>query len=169
MRATSNRSRANHRCLSLLLPFLLLSCGHKADVGTGGVDVEKAKEALMQVDRLFSEVSVKEGTRAAFDMFMGDSATMLTDNRNPITERDAILALFPVESTATLEWEPLFADVSGSGDLGYTVGRWTYRSLDSTGAERTAQGHYVTIWKKQADGSWKYVFDTGTDGVPEEK
>ena len=153
----------------ILLPLLLFtSCGHKAEVGTGGVDPQRAREALMQVDRLFSEVSVKHGTREAFDMFMADSAIMLADNYNPITGREAILAHFPVEAETTLEWEPLFADASGSDDLGYTIGRWTYRSLDSAGAEQTAQGHYVTIWKKQANGSWKYVFDTGTEGVPEE-
>ena len=152
----------------IVFVLFLLSCGHKADVEKGGVDPQRAREALMQVDRLFSEVSVKHGTRAAFDMFMADSATMLADNYNPITGREPILAHFPDVPNATLEWEPLFADVSGSDDLGYTIGRWTYRTVDSTGAERTAQGHYVTIWKKQADGSWKYVFDTGTEGVAEE-
>jgi ketosteroid isomerase-like protein len=48
------------------------------------------------------------------------------------------------------------------------LGNSQYTIKDSTGAAKVYHGFYVTIWKKQADGSWKYVFDTGTDG-PEEK
>ena len=63
------------------------------------------------------------------------------------------------EATGVLTWEPDFADVAKSGDLGYTWGRYTYTSFDST--ESPSCGFYVTIWKKQLDGSWRFVFDAG--------
>jgi hypothetical protein len=58
-----------------------------------------------------------------------------------------------------LSWEPEFADIAAAGDLGYTTGPWEVR--------RTAQdspsafGHYVTLWRKQADGVWKAELDNG--------
>jgi ketosteroid isomerase-like protein len=65
-----------------------------------------------------------------------------------------------------LSWEPQMAFVSASADLGYTLG--TYRSArrDSSGLERSGTGKYVTIWRKQADGGWKVVFDGGNPDTP---
>jgi ketosteroid isomerase-like protein len=63
----------------------------------------------------------------------------------------------------TLEWNPIYADVAASGDLGYTIGKWTRTVKDSTGAATTAHGTYLTVWRKQKDGSWKVVADTGDE------
>ena len=49
-------------------------------------------------------------------------------------------------------WEPVFADVSRAGDLGYTIGEYLFTSLDSAGNEISGRGYYVTIWKKQING-----------------
>jgi ketosteroid isomerase-like protein len=53
---------------------------------------------------------------------------------------------------------PIEADAAASGDLGYTIGTWQRRS-----SERQSHGHYVTIWKRQADGRFRAVVDIGTD------
>jgi ketosteroid isomerase-like protein len=60
-----------------------------------------------------------------------------------------------------LTWEPLYADISVSGDLGYTYG--LFASHTKTG-KLLGRGKYVTIWKKQRDGTWKYVLDGGNEG-----
>ena len=53
-----------------------------------------------------------------------------------------------------LQWWPNFAGVSRSGDMGFTTGGVALNG------RRT--GHYFTIWMKQADGSWKWVYDGGS-------
>lgn len=53
-----------------------------------------------------------------------------------------------------LEWWPNFAGIARSGDLGFTTGGV------AVNGQRT--GHYFTIWQKQADGSWKWVYDGGS-------
>lgn len=53
-----------------------------------------------------------------------------------------------------LEWWPNFAGVARSGDLGFTTGGVALNG------RRT--GHYVTIWKRQPDGSWKWICDGGS-------
>jgi len=53
-----------------------------------------------------------------------------------------------------LEWWPNFAGIARSGDLGFTTGGV------AVNGQRT--GHYFTVWKKQPDGSWRWVYDGGS-------
>lgn len=57
-----------------------------------------------------------------------------------------------------LEWWPVFAAIAKSGDLGFTTGPYAV-----AGKRR---GHYFTVWKKQLNGEWKWLFDGGTPSDP---
>jgi ketosteroid isomerase-like protein len=59
-----------------------------------------------------------------------------------------------------LRWSPLESGVAASGDLGWTVGRWEIAERGAPERERAA-GRYLTVWKKQEDGSWKVAADCG--------
>jgi ketosteroid isomerase-like protein len=61
----------------------------------------------------------------------------------------------------SLTWKPIGADVSSSGDLGYTYGTYEFRSKDASGKPSVSHGKYTSIWKRQKDGSWKVVLDMG--------
>lgn len=74
--------------------------------------------------------------------------------------------LFDTPNFTALSWEPVYAVVAEAGDLGYTLGDYVAEGLDAEGQTVTQQGNYVTIWRKQADDSWKVVFDTGNVGPP---
>ena len=51
-------------------------------------------------------------------------------------------------------------DVAGSGDLAYARGKFTEKYTDQkTGKVMTDSGSYITVYKKQKDGSWKAVED----------
>jgi ketosteroid isomerase-like protein len=63
-----------------------------------------------------------------------------------------------------LTWTPVGADMSSSGDLGYTWGNYQLRGVDKDGKSFTDYGKYTSIWKKQADGNWKVVLDMGDSG-----
>jgi ketosteroid isomerase-like protein len=60
-----------------------------------------------------------------------------------------------------LLWTPVGADISNSGDLGYTYGNYEFHSKDKDGKPTIDYGKYTSIWKRQADGSWKVVLDMG--------
>jgi ketosteroid isomerase-like protein len=62
-----------------------------------------------------------------------------------------------------LTWTPVYADISASGDLGYTYGTFEFRSKAKDGKPTVSHGKYTSIWKKQKDGSWKVVLDMGND------
>ena len=114
------------------------------------------KTVLMEADRAFSKMSADKGLYEAFDFYMDDNATMYRDGQPPFSGREAIRPILSKKSNATLTWEPTFAEIAASGDLGYTLGRWEYTLKDSTGEESRSFGYYVSIWKKQSDGSWKW-------------
>ncbi len=147
------------RCFLVLAAFIAMSgCG-------GGVDREEEIERLLEADREFSRLSVENGAAAAFVAFAAEDAVIYRDQRHPVEGRQAIHELLR-RSEGTLRWDPYFVDLAGSGDLGYTRGTYVYAFTDSTGAENRLYGYYVSIWKKQRGGDWKYVFDSGI-GVPD--
>jgi len=130
-------------------------------------------EVLLDVDRAFSRLSVERGQAAAFLHYMAEDGLVLPGTGHPIDKtkyREAVrrtAGAGETDETTGLKWEPLFADVSCSGDIGYTYGRYERTVTGPAGNRKTSSGYYVTIWKKQADGSWKFVFDTGNQ-LPEE-
>lgn len=64
-----------------------------------------------------------------------------------------------------LAWQPVHAAISADGKFGWTTGPWTWRR-DSTAKKVDAHGEYMSVWRQQADGSWKAVLDCGI-GHPE--
>ena len=60
-----------------------------------------------------------------------------------------------------LEWTPVGADISASGDLGYTYGNYEFHSKDKEGNPQVQYGKYTSIWKLQKDGNRKVVLDMG--------
>jgi ketosteroid isomerase-like protein len=111
---------------------------------------------LLSADSAFSAMSVARGAGAAFVAFAADQAILLGPGGTPMTRgRDAIggaFAGFPAD--AVLEWAPVAADIAGSGDLGCTVGEALVRA-------RGTYSKYLTIWKRQPDGTWKFAADGG--------
>jgi len=111
---------------------------------------------LRSADSAFAALSVARGARSAFLSFAATEATMLGPPGAPMTHGreaiDAAFADFPAD--AVLEWAPVGADVAGSGDLGCTVG-------EARISARNSYSKYLTVWKRQADGTWKFVADGG--------
>ena len=66
----------------------------------------------------------------------------------------------------SLAWSAMFTDVSADGTLGYNYGRDEFRGPGPDGREVLRGGFFLSIWKRQADGSWKYVMDTGVPDRP---
>jgi ketosteroid isomerase-like protein len=132
---------------------------------TQAPDLEAVKTRLLEIDREFCEMSLAEGTEAAFLAYMAEEGTVYPYQGAPISGREnyqeLIASVAASGAETVLQWEPQFADAAASGDLGYTLG--TYRSVltNADGDEQIRTGSYVTIWKKQADGTWKFVFDAG--------
>ncbi|MHB1205441.1 MAG: nuclear transport factor 2 family protein [Rhodospirillaceae bacterium] len=58
----------------------------------------------------------------------------------------------------SLNWWPVWAGMARSGDLGFTTGPFT------VGGDK-AFGHYFTVWERQPDGAWRWIFDGGASNA----
>jgi ketosteroid isomerase-like protein len=129
----------------------------------GQVKLENpALSSLVEAERSFALTSLEIGTRPAFMKFFADNAVVFRPG--PVRYKEAMKDV-PLPANlkeTTLEWEPLYADVAVSGDIGYTTGPavWT----DHSPAKRPPYyGYYFSVWKRQTTGEWKVVFDVGAE------
>lgn len=117
----------------------------------------------MKADTDFAR-SVADRDRERFLSFLADTTTFNGGTPNELRGRDAVMkdwSDFFDPSGPSLSWTPLHGEVIGAGDIGYTVGRSTFRVKAADGSTER-QGEYLTVWRRQGKGTWKVVFDTGS-------
>jgi ketosteroid isomerase-like protein len=149
--------------LVLALPLLLLSaCGPPWGPPPNPQEV-------MDADRAFAQATAERGAEGWASWFAADGrqyqAAGYVDGRAAIQE--AMVPAFG-DSARRLRWEPDTAIVAASGDLAYTLGHWQSVAVGTTGDSVLGRGNYVTIWRRQSDGTWKVVVDIGNQGAPSE-
>jgi ketosteroid isomerase-like protein len=117
-------------------------------------------DQLVNAERSFARTSVENGVRASFIAFFADDG--INFQPHPTKTKEAMQkGPAPIgPPRVTLNWEPVFAEMSRSGDLGYTTGPYTLKDNSAT-PEPNRYGYYFSVWKKQADGQWKVVLDCG--------
>jgi len=98
---------------------------------------------------------VQSGAKNAFLAFSAVEAISFGGGVQISQGREAIGAGFDsFPAGAVLEWWPVAAEIAPSGDLGCTIGEAKIASLNH-------YSKYLTIWRRQQDGSWKFVADGG--------
>lgn len=119
-------------------------------------------DELFKVDLEFSSAAGKIGYNKAFIEFAHNDAVLLRKNSMPVVGKSSIAALFEKADTTGIDfsWKPLAGDIAVSGELGYTYGTYTLKA--DTVVE---QGTYISVWKKDTSGQWKYVLDSGNEGL----
>lgn len=110
-------------------------------------------EALLAAERAFSKLSVDKGVKEAFVTHIADDGIIYRGG-GPVKGKEWTAAR--PNPPFTLVWWPEHADIASSGDLGWTTGPFESESQGEKG-----YGHYLTVWKKQADGNWRFVIDSG--------
>ena len=110
---------------------------------------------LVAAERAFAADASARGTRAAFLSALADDGLVYAPG--PTSGKRSWEAR--KDEGDRLEWAPEWAEVSAGGDLGYTSGPWRFTPA---GAEKpVAAGHYLSVWRKGADGRWTLVIDHG--------
>ena len=141
---------------TLPILFLSLACSPKSN----GDSIEKWKEEITKTELSFAELAQKEGVEKAFLTFAAPDA-VLSRNNNILKGKEEIGQYFQKQTLKeiNLQWAPDFVDVSASGDLGYTYGKFTFSAKDTIGNLLETEGVFHTVWKRQDDGTWKFVWD----------
>jgi len=142
-------------------PCLALSLLALAGVAAAAPAVRPELAAMADTERAFSKLSVEKGIRESFLTYFADDAINFAPG--PVNAKQAIRSRpAPAQPPpVTLEWTPMYGDISQAGDLGYLTGPFVFTDH---GPRQQPPGHgaYFSIWKKQADGTYKVVLDLGT-------
>jgi len=123
---------------------------------------------LYNLEAKFAADTAKGGGKAFGAWFAPDAVT-LAQGAAPVVGHDAIAARATWTPQAyQLTWTPEGARMSLSGDMGFTWGHYEGDSKDAEGNPVKKTGRYMTVWKKQPDGTWKVELDASNDGPPED-
>lgn len=144
----------------IILPVILLLSSCTVEIEKDSL--EKWKSEIVEAETNFSAMAAEKGIPEAFISFAAEDAVLMRNNKLVVGKQDLIAYLEnqPVDvQDERLSWKPDFIDVSASGDLGYTYGQFIYSYTDSTGTTIENKGVFHTVWKRQDDGSWKFVWD----------
>jgi ketosteroid isomerase-like protein len=148
--------------LLLLVPLVI-----RADLAPKAIDKASLKAEVAGMEDAFCTMAKEKGLRAAFEHFAApDVAFVDTDPRRfrglaAVRER-----IGPDQPGVSLTWSAMFTDVSDDGTLGYNWGRYEWRRPGADGQPVIRGGFFLTIWKRQPDGTWRYVTDNGAPDKP---
>ena len=121
-----------------------------------------ALEDIRAADDDFARAATTLGTGRAFGEYAATNAQIFSTPGEFITGPDAISQSFgPVTDDSKLVWHPVTGEVARSGDLGFTAGYAVFTGKRADGAPQVRYSKYLTVWKRQRDGSWRYVVDGG--------
>ena len=118
------------------------------------VQVPTDAAAVVAVEREFAADGATRGWAASFRRYHAPEAIVLQPD--PI-KAEITLAKVEGDGPNSLLWRPAYAGIARSGDFGFTTGPVQIRGQEGI------RSHYFTIWRKQADGSWKWIFDAGCE------
>jgi ketosteroid isomerase-like protein len=151
--------------LSSLTLVMALGCSYQP-----AIDLDAERNALMSADRAWSEAyAASESPADVFAAQVLENGSLLPPDAPLAQGREAIhAAIAGLEAMPgfSVTWSPSAADVGSGGDLGYTMGTYEI-NVESPEGPVTIIGKYLTIWKKQADGTWMVTADMfNADGPP---
>ena len=154
------------RGLCLLAAAAVLSgCQQQAET----VDTAQIEAQIREAETKWNHAYAKRDAAALAGMY-ADDAALASPDADLAIGKDAIvksLESIPKDRNFRLEFRSDRVQVAKSGDLAYSRGRYTMTITDpARNGPYTSKGNYLTVWKKQADGSWKAVEDFVTTGAP---
>jgi len=124
-------------------------------------DMDSRAQALAKLDDEWSKTAAtKDAHKTA--AFYADDALVYPPNDVLASGRDAaekVWAAYFAAPDFKISWKTTHAEVSKSGDIGFTAGSYQDSFTGADGKPVNEAGKYVCVWAKQKDGSWKAIHD----------
>ncbi len=143
--------------LASIFLFSIIGC---ASNNSGELTKAEVIQEIYEMEQAFNDMLAKEGRAEAFAHFAAENGSISRGGRL-ITGKDSIRAFYANSTTTILKltWKPSFVDVSDDLSMAYTWGPTFFKGIRENGEEFENTGTFHSIWKRQADGSWRYVYD----------
>ena len=113
-------------------------------------------DILIQNERKFSEAVAKDGMSSGFIQFLSQDGVLYA----PMAVNGIELHEANPNDSRLLMWQPIYAELSANGRMGWTTGPWEFKNA-SGDSQKSRFGHYVSVWKIQSDSTWKVELDIG--------
>lgn len=141
----------------IILLLILNSCSPKSEKSNAAY----IKLQIVKVEKDFEKLVAEKGLAEGFYQFADSNAVIKRENDTLIIGKDNIKKYYsnPKYLDKTVTWSPDAVTVSDAGDMASSYGKYVWTSNDSTGKIQVSKGVFHTVWKKQKDGSWKYIWD----------
>jgi ketosteroid isomerase-like protein len=142
------------RIVALLVFFVLCSCNKE-------IDKENMKKEIYQTEKDFEKMCAEKSVAEAFFFYADENAVIKRQNDTLIKGKENIKIYYEKRNAknATVNWNPDFVEVSDCGTLGYTYGKYVWKITGDSAKFTEFKGIFHTVWKKQKDNTWKYVWD----------
>jgi uncharacterized protein (TIGR02246 family) len=144
---------------SLILLLTLFSCGSAVDSSPQLTKAEAIQE-IYYVEQAFNELLAKEGRAAAFAHFAAEDGAINRGGKM-IIGKAAIKAFYAASTTTnvSLTWVPDKVQMSDDLTMASTWGKYQFTGTSEDGEAQESTGIFHTVWKRQQDGSWRYIYD----------
>jgi ketosteroid isomerase-like protein len=124
----------------------------------GEKNFPRALAPVVEAEHAFARLSIERGMKPAFLRYSAPDGVIIYGN-GPVNAIESWARRDPAPA-GLLTWWPVYADVSGAGDMGWTTGPYEFRDRPED-AKPSDTGHFFTVWRRLPDGSWKFVLDLG--------
>ena len=119
-------------------------------------------QRVRAADSLFSDVAYRLGLAVAFSGAIASTGVVF-GSPQLVVGPDAVREFYAAQGAGTsLSWHPVYAGAAASRDLGFTIGEYVATGLGPSGAAVQRFGKYLTVWKRQRDGTWRFLVDGGS-------
>jgi ketosteroid isomerase-like protein len=119
-------------------------------------DPKQAAKELIQLEQQFATTVANKGIKAGFLLYLAPDSIVFQPT--PVAAR--VWYEMEPDPAIWLEWKPNYVESAQGSDLGFTTGPWQIKK--SREENKAVQfGHFVTLWARQPDGSWKVALDAG--------
>jgi len=151
--------------ITSLTLLMIVGCSTQPEI-----DMDAERDALLSADRAWLEAySASDNPAEAFVAQLLDDASFLPPD-NPLAQGKedihAVVTGLAAVPGFSITWSASAAEVGSGGDLGFTRGSYEMK-MDGPEGPITIDGKYLTIWRKQLDGSWKVTADMfNANGAP---
>jgi ketosteroid isomerase-like protein len=136
------------KSISIAILMLFFSCS---------ANKTQLEQEIREVEQEFQHLANQKGLAYAFTTF-ADTQAIIHRNGMLINTHYQIGKYYSKYDSLNLklQWSPDSIIVAQSGDLAFSFGEF---QLFKVGKNDTLRGYYQTLWKRQLDGGWKYIWD----------
>jgi ketosteroid isomerase-like protein len=131
------------------------------------VDPQSIVAAVKAADTQWSKAAEAHNILGVMS-FYADNASILPPNAEMVSKTPDMRKVWTdmLTPATTLTWTPGNVEVAASGDIAYDEGFYLMTTKVAKGKPVLDRGKYLTVWRKQTDGSWKAIADMWSSDLP---